>query len=172
MKWTDKGPSWLLYCEIERELNIPILQHKSKPVISLSYAMLSVSAACVDGEMDHSVNTGLHCQFKCGGIQGAALSPIFCADSRSGQRPPVRPLSAPQSISPARDQTICPVTDLWAHRHKARFKARRWGMQGGKERGRETKRKLAKGRGEIAKEQWESCTLMYGEGGEGVGRES
>ncbi len=38
MKWTAKGPSWLWYCETEkeREHNITILDQKYNPVISLS----------------------------------------------------------------------------------------------------------------------------------------
>lgn len=37
--------------------------------------------------------------------------------AQAPQSKPLAPLSSPQSISPAKDQTICPVTDLWVHRH-------------------------------------------------------
>lgn len=57
MKWTAKGPSWLWYCEIERERNITILDREHNPVISLSYAMLSVSVARIDGELYHTETT-------------------------------------------------------------------------------------------------------------------
>jgi len=75
--------------------------------------------------------------------------PYFVSTAGPGRGPqsrPLAPLSSPQSISPARDQTICPVTDLWVHRDKARFKEGCSGRQGG-DGGRERERnkvKLAK----------------------------
>lgn len=51
---------------------------------------------------------------------------ILCAERRSSQRTPesrpLAPLNSPQSVSPAGDQTFCPVTHLWGHRLQARFK--------------------------------------------------
>lgn len=92
MKWTATGPSWLWYCETEekREHNITMLDQEHNPVISRSYAMLSASAAYIDGELYHTVNTRLHCLFKYLSIKGVAVSPIFCVDSKSRQRTPVQ----------------------------------------------------------------------------------
>lgn len=60
-------------------------------LISPSYAMLSLSSvAYIDEELCHTVNTGLHCQFKMRSIEGTLVSSMFCADSRSSQRTPVQ----------------------------------------------------------------------------------
>lgn len=52
--------------------------------------MLSVRATYIDGELYRTVNTELYSQFKYLSIKGAAVSPIFCVDSMSVQRPPAQ----------------------------------------------------------------------------------
>lgn len=155
IKWTDKGPSWLWYCETQRkrEHNIEIPDQKHKPVISLWYAMLSDSATYKDGEMHHMVNTELHYQFKYLSIKGTAVSPIFCVDSRSMQRPPSPgrwPLSAllkaiplPEIKPPAQWQTFgstdtrpgskkkCKGKQGWSERRNGKWgKKKKWDSKG------------------------------------------
>lgn len=183
MKWTAKGPSWLWYCETERERehNITILGQKHNPVILLSYAMLSVSAACVDGELYHTDNTGLHCQFKYLSIKGEPVSPIFCVDSRSRQRTPVQAAGPSQLSSkhfPSQRSNHLPSDRPLGAQIQGQVQSRVLGeagegMEGEKEREwRERKRKGK--RSEIAGEQrrwvWggEPCKLVYRKGGEEV----
>lgn len=59
-------------------------------VIRPSCGRLSLSVAYTDEEWYHSVNTGLHCQFKMRGIERAPVSSMFCADSRSSQKTPAQ----------------------------------------------------------------------------------
>lgn len=96
--------------------------------------------------------------------------------ARGPQSRPLAPLSSPQSISPARDQTICPVSDFWVHRFK-KVQSRVLG-EAGREWRRERermKRTLGKKRkrSEIAREHrggFGGCTgrLVYWKGGEKV----
>lgn len=81
------------------EHNVTMLDQKYNPVISPSYAMLSLSEAYIDEELYHTVNTALHCQFKIRSIGGTPVSSMFCAGSRSSQRTPVKAPNSSQLSS-------------------------------------------------------------------------
>lgn len=121
--------------------------------------MLWVSTACIDGELYHTVNSGLHCQFKYLCIKGATVSPIFCVDSRSRQRTLVQAPGPSQLSSkhfPSQRSNHLPSDRPLGPQIRSQVQSRvlgEAGRDGGRERGR-TKGTLAKRkRSEIAREQ-------------------
>lgn len=110
-----------------------MLDQKHNPVIPPSYAMLSLSGAYIDEELYHTVNTALHGQFKIRSIEGTPVSSMFCADSRSSQRTPVKAPGSSQLSSkhfPSQRSNLLPSDRLLVAQIQAGSKQ---GARGGRE---------------------------------------